>query len=88
MIHVERLTPISLKALREVVKAFRAAIGHPDMNLFLKEVAGAQIETELEKSSTGRRELRSCWHPEALRVARDLDSKTEALLTAAAAGGV
>jgi uncharacterized protein (DUF302 family) len=47
-IKVQRLSVKSSKAFHDVVTAFEAAIGHPDMNLFSKNVAAAKTFAEVE----------------------------------------
>jgi len=48
-ITVERLSVISSKTFDEVAARFRAALAHPDMDAFLRLVAGAQTYEELEE---------------------------------------
>jgi hypothetical protein len=50
---VERLSLISSRSFAEVVSAIEAAIGHPDMHEFGKQVAAAKNWQELENVVTG-----------------------------------
>jgi uncharacterized protein (DUF302 family) len=49
-ITVERFSLTSSKPFEEVVRAVDAAIGHPEMNAFLKSIATARTFTELENT--------------------------------------
>ena len=48
-IKVERFSITSSKSFGDVVTAVEAAIGHPDMSLFTKNLAAAQTFAEVEK---------------------------------------
>jgi uncharacterized protein (DUF302 family) len=48
-IKVQRFSVTSAKGFHDVVAAFDAAIGHPDMNSFSKNVADAKTFAEVEK---------------------------------------
>jgi uncharacterized protein (DUF302 family) len=59
-INVQRFSTISSRAFQDVVTAFQAAVGHPDMNSFSKSVAAAKTFAEVEKivqGATGPSEL-------------------------------
>ena len=59
-ITVQRFSVTSAKRFQEVVAAFEAAIGHPDMNLFGEKLAAAKTFAEVEKivqGATGPSEL-------------------------------
>src|ERR1700692_2155552 len=59
-IQVQRFSVTSSKGFRAVLAAFQAAIGHPDMNSFSKNVAAANTFAEVEKivqGATGPSEL-------------------------------
>jgi uncharacterized protein (DUF302 family) len=59
-IKVQRFSVTSAKGFHNVVAAFDAAIGHPDMNSFSKNVADAKTFAEVEKivqEATGPSEL-------------------------------
>jgi uncharacterized protein (DUF302 family) len=59
-IKVQRFSVTSAKGFHDVVAAFDAAIGHPDMNSFSKNVADAKTFAEVEKivqDATGPSEL-------------------------------
>jgi uncharacterized protein (DUF302 family) len=59
-IKVQRLSVTSSKGFGDVVAAFEAGIGHPDMNSFSKNVAAAKTFAEVEKivqEATGPSEL-------------------------------
>jgi hypothetical protein len=59
-IKVQRFSVTSAKGFHDVVAAFDAAIGHPDMNSFSKNVADAKTFAEVEKivqEATGPSEL-------------------------------
>ena len=59
-VKVQRFSVTSFKGFRDVVAAFDAAIGHPDMNLFSKNIAAAKTFAEVEKivqGATGPSEL-------------------------------
>jgi uncharacterized protein (DUF302 family) len=59
-IKVQRFSVTSSKGFHDVVAAFDAAIGHPDMNSFSKNVADAKTFAEVEKivqGATGPSEL-------------------------------
>ena len=59
-INVQRFSMISSRAFQDVVTAFQAAVGHPDMNSFSKSVAAAKTFAEVEKivqGATGPSEL-------------------------------
>lgn len=59
-IKVQRFSVTSAKGFHDVVAAFDAAIGHPDMNSFSKNVANAKTFAEVEKivqEATGPSEL-------------------------------
>ena len=59
-IKVQRFSVTSSKAFRDVVAAFEAAIGHPDMNSFSENVAGEKTFAEVQKivqGATGPSEL-------------------------------
>ena len=59
-INVQRFSTISSRAFQDVVTAFQAAVGHPDMNSFSKNVAAAKTFAEVEKivqGATGPSEL-------------------------------
>jgi uncharacterized protein (DUF302 family) len=47
-IHVQRFSVTSPKGFYDVVAAFEAAIGHPEMNTFRKNVAAAKTFAEVE----------------------------------------
>jgi len=49
-IEIERLTMISSRPFEAVVAALEAAIGHPDMAEFTKEIADARTFNELESA--------------------------------------
>lgn len=60
VISVERISMTSSKPFDEVVKRLEADVGHPEMSTFIKEVAAAQSEMELEqivRRATGPSEL-------------------------------
>jgi uncharacterized protein (DUF302 family) len=48
-INVERISVTSSKPFGEVVKTLEASVGHPDMNVFGKDIAAAPSEAELER---------------------------------------
>jgi uncharacterized protein (DUF302 family) len=48
-IAVQRLSVTSSKSFHDVVSALEAVIGHPDMNAFRKNIAGAKTFAEVEK---------------------------------------
>jgi uncharacterized protein (DUF302 family) len=48
-INVDRVTVTSRKSLQDVLSKFDAAVGHPDIQAFLKHVAGAKTNPEMEK---------------------------------------
>jgi hypothetical protein len=57
---VERFSVTSAKGYRDVVAAFEAAIGHPDMAVFSRNVAAANTFAEVEnivREATGPSEL-------------------------------
>ena len=59
-INVQRFSMTSSRAFQDVVTAFQAAVGHPDMNAFSKSVAAAKTFAEVEKivqGATGPSEL-------------------------------
>jgi uncharacterized protein (DUF302 family) len=59
-INVQRFSTTSSRAFQDVVTAFQAAVGHPDMNSFSKSVAAAKTFAEVEKivqGATGPSEL-------------------------------
>jgi uncharacterized protein (DUF302 family) len=59
-INVQRFSTTSSRAFQDVVTAFQAAVGHPDMNSFSKNVAAAKTFAEVEKivqGATGPSEL-------------------------------
>ena len=59
-INVQRFSMTSSRAFQDVVTAFQAAVGHPDMNSFSKSVAAAKTFAEVEKivqGATGPSEL-------------------------------
>jgi uncharacterized protein (DUF302 family) len=47
-ISVERFSLISSRSLRDVLATLQAAIGHPDMDAFRKNVSAAKTASELE----------------------------------------
>ena len=47
-INVQRFSVISSKRFNEVIAGLEAAIGHPDMSAFPKNITAAQTEAELE----------------------------------------
>ena len=47
-IHTERVSVISRKSFEEVVAAFEAAIGHPDMSTFQSDMGATKNFAELE----------------------------------------
>ncbi len=48
-INVERLSVTSRKSLQGVLATFHAAVGHPDMETFRKDMGDAKTLSELEK---------------------------------------
>jgi uncharacterized protein (DUF302 family) len=59
-IKVQRFSVTSSKTFRDVVAALEAAIGHPDMNSFSKDVGAARTFPEVERmvrDATGPTEL-------------------------------
>ena len=48
-VRVQRFSVISSKSFEEVVARLEAAVGHPDMNEFRRDVASAKTYAELEK---------------------------------------
>jgi uncharacterized protein (DUF302 family) len=46
---VQRFSVISSKSVRDVIGVFDVAVGHPDMNAFLENVAAAKTYAELQK---------------------------------------
>ena len=48
-INVDRVTVTSRKSLQDVLSKFDAAVGHPEIQAFLKHVAGAKTNPEMEK---------------------------------------
>src|SRR5271167_2080937 len=48
-INVQRFSVISAKPFEDVVAKLEAAIGHPDMGAFLKDVTSAKTYTEMEE---------------------------------------
>jgi uncharacterized protein (DUF302 family) len=118
---VERFSATSSKPFQDVVSRLEAALGHPDMSMFRKEVTSAKTYPEVEKIvgnplimsqmvehvpeagsyapvtiliderqdgvhlsyDTMASVLTPYGSPEAMKVAQELDSKVEALLTAA-----
>ena len=50
-INVQRFTVTSAKAFEDVVARLDAAIGHPDMSAFRRDVAAAKSYAELEEAS-------------------------------------
>ena len=48
-VRVERFSVTSSKSFEEVVARLEAAVGHPDMNEFRKDVASAKTYAEIEK---------------------------------------
>ena len=48
-IQVDRVSVPSRKSLQDVLSKFDAAVGHPDIQAFLKHVAGAKTNPEMEK---------------------------------------
>jgi uncharacterized protein (DUF302 family) len=48
-IKVQRFSIVSAKPFREVLEAFNAAIGHPEMSAFRKNINAAKTFDELEK---------------------------------------
>jgi uncharacterized protein (DUF302 family) len=48
-VNVQRFSVISSKSVRDVIKVFDVAVGHPDMNVFRANVAAATTYAELEK---------------------------------------
>jgi hypothetical protein len=64
-IKVQRFSVTSSRGFRDVVAAFKAAIGHPEMNSFGKNVAAAKTFPEVEKivlEATGPSELMEFMH--------------------------
>jgi Domain of unknown function DUF302 len=64
-IQVQRFSVTSSGTFRDVVAAFEAAIGHPDMNAFRKNIGTAKTFTELEtivQAATGPSELMEFAH--------------------------
>ena len=60
VISVERISMTSSKPFDEVVRMLEAGVGHPEMSTFIKEVAAAQSEMDLEqivRRATGPSEL-------------------------------
>jgi uncharacterized protein (DUF302 family) len=47
-INVERVTVISRKSFQEVLSKFHADVGHPNIEEFWKDVAGAKTNSEME----------------------------------------
>ena len=48
-INVERITVVSRKSLPDVLSKFDAAVGHPDIQEFWKNVAAARTKSEMER---------------------------------------
>ena len=48
-VRVQRFSVTSSKSFEEVVARLEAAVGHPDMNEFRRDVASAKTDAELEK---------------------------------------
>jgi uncharacterized protein (DUF302 family) len=48
-ITVQRFSVTSSKSFQDVVAVFQAAVGHPDMNGFRKDITATKTYTELEK---------------------------------------
>ena len=48
-INVERVTVISRKSFQDVLSKFDAAVGHPNIEEFWKDVAAAKTKSEMEK---------------------------------------
>jgi len=48
-IHVQRFSVTSSKSFESVVTRLKAAIGHPDMNVFPRDVTSAKTHAELEQ---------------------------------------
>lgn len=59
-INVQRFSMTSAKAFSDVIATFEAAIGHPDMNAFRKEIGATRTFSDLEeivRRATGPSEL-------------------------------
>src|SRR5258708_33233048 len=64
-IKVQRVSVTFFKGFHDVVAAFEAAIEHPDMNAFSKNVVAAKTFAEVEKivqGATGQSELMGFTH--------------------------
>ena len=48
-INVERVTVISRKSFQDVLSKFDAAVGHPNIEEFWKDVSAAKTKSEMEK---------------------------------------
>ena len=63
-INVERFSVTSLKSFERVVARFEAAMGHPDMDSFRKDVAATKTFAEVESvvnKAIGTSGLRKDW---------------------------
>ena len=58
-VEFERIRVTSRKAFRDVVAAFEAAIGHPDIRAFVQSVAAASTSSRSKESPRKRPARRS-----------------------------
>ena len=50
-IQIQRFSVVSAKAFEDVLDKLDAAIGHPEMKMFLAEIVAARTYPEIEQSS-------------------------------------
>ena len=73
-IKVQRFSVTSSRGFQEVVAAFKAAVGHPEMNSFGNNIASAKTFSEVEKivlEATGPSEVMEFMHLDFMKTLDD-----------------